>query len=73
MLEQPYGLLLNELLHHVAEHGADGVETLVCVADVPEPEIVEQNFLHDEDRNRLAQLRSGLHNAQTEWDDLGRE
>lgn len=73
MLQQADRLLLDELRHHVAEHGADGVEALVRVADVGEAHVVEQDLLHDEDRDRLAQLRARLHDAQTQRDDLGRE
>ncbi len=73
MLQEPDGLLFDELRDHVAKHGADGVEALVRVADVGEAHVIEQDLLHDEDGHRLAELRPGLHDAQTQRDDLGRQ
>ena len=34
MFQEPHSLRLDELVDHVAEDGADGVEPLVCVADI---------------------------------------
>ena len=73
MLKQPSRLLLNQLRNHVAEDGADRVEALVRGADVVEAVVVEQDLLHYEDGHRLGQLGPGLHDAQTQRDDLGRE
>ena len=73
MLEQPGGLLLHQLGDHVAEHGPDGIEALVRGADVVEAIVVEEDLLDDEDGDRLAQLRSGLHDAEAKRDDLSRE
>lgn len=56
MLEQADGLLLYKLVDHVAEHGADSVETLVRLADVRKPNVVQENLLHNEDGDRLAEL-----------------
>jgi hypothetical protein len=41
VLEQTDRLRLHKLADHVAEHHANGVETLVRVADVPEPDVVQ--------------------------------
>lgn len=71
MLKKTCSLLLNELGHHVAEDGANSVESLVSGANVVQAIVVEQNLLHNEDGDRLAQLGSCLHNTQTQWDDLG--
>jgi hypothetical protein len=70
VLEEADRLRLDELVDHVAEDGADGVEALVRVADVREPGLVEQDLLHDEDRDGLAQLAPRLHNPQAQRDDL---
>lgn len=48
MLEQPHRLRLDQLIHHVAQYGSDGVEPLVCVADVRQSGLVEEDFLNDE-------------------------
>lgn len=53
VLEQAYGLLLDELVDHVRKHCADGVESLVGLADVRKTNIVKQDLLHNEDGNRL--------------------
>jgi hypothetical protein len=73
MLEQAHGLALYNLRHHVAQHGADGIEAFVRLADVREAHVVEQNLLHDEDGHRLGELAARLHDAQTERDNLGAE
>ena len=33
--------------------------------------VVKEDLLDDEDGDSLAELRTGLHNAQAKWDDLG--
>lgn len=71
MLEQPCSLLLDQLAHHIAENGADGVEPLISGADVVETVIVKKDLLHYKDGDGLAKLGSGLHDAQTEGNDLG--
>lgn len=73
MLEQPHCLRLHELVDHVAQDGADGVEPLVGVADVRQAGLVEEDLLHNEDGDRLGELRARLHDAQAEGYDLGRE
>lgn len=40
MFEKPNSLLLDELVHHIAEDGPDGIEALVCLADVLQTEII---------------------------------
>jgi hypothetical protein len=71
MLEQPGSLLFDQLAHHVAENGAYGIEPLIGGADVVEAIVVKKDLLHDEDGDSLAELRPGLHNTQTERNDLG--
>lgn len=70
MLQQPGSLLLDQLAHHVAEDGADGVESLIGGADVVQAIVVKKDLLHDEDGDGLAELRARLHDAQTERNDL---
>jgi hypothetical protein len=64
VLKQTDRLRLHKLPDHVAEHHPNGVETLVRVADVPEPNVVQEDLLHDEDRHGFAQLRTRLHDAE---------
>lgn len=64
VLEQTNSLLLHKLVDHIAEHSTDGIETFVCLADVCQTGVVEQDLLYDEYSDGLAKLRSGLHDAQ---------
>ena len=73
MLEQSHSLSLNELVHHVAEHSSNGVETFVCLANVRQSGLVEQDFLNNEDGDGLGELGARLHDAQAEGYDLGRQ
>jgi len=73
MFQEPHRLLLDELVDHVRQHGADGVEALVGLADVLQPEVVEEDLLHDEDGDCFGELGAGLHDPQAEGDDLGCE
>lgn len=73
MLQQPYSLLIHQLSDHVREHGTHSIEALVRLADVLQSHIIQQDLLHDEDRDSLAQLRARLHNTKAEGDDLGGE
>lgn len=73
MFEEPSRLLLYELRNHVAEDGADGIKPLVRGTDVVKTVVIEQDLLDNEDGNRLAELGPGLHDPQTQGDDLGRK
>ena len=73
VLEESDCLRLDELVDHVAKDGADGKEALVGVTDIRQPSLVEKDLLHDEDCNRFGEFRTGLHDAETEGDDLGGE
>lgn len=73
VLEESDRLRLDELVDHVTKDGADGKEALVGVTDIREPGFVKKNLLHDKDCNRLGEFRTGLHDAETEGDDLGGE
>ena len=53
MLEQADGLGLHELVDHVAQNGANGVEPLISMTDVRQPGFVEEDLLDNEDSNRF--------------------
>jgi len=53
MLQEPNSLRLDELVDHVAEDGADGVEPLVCVAYIRQARLVQKNLLNDKDSDRF--------------------
>lgn len=71
VLEQSYRLSLNKANYHVAENGANCVEALVSGTDVAQPGIIQQDLLNNEDGHRLGELAAGLHDTETEGDDLG--
>lgn len=70
MLQQPDRLTLDQCCDHVGEHGADGVESLVRLADVLQAEVVEEDLLDDEDGDGLGEFGTGLHDSKAERDDL---
>ena len=70
MLEQTNRLRLDELVDHVAEHGADGEEAFVSVTNIGQPRFVEQDLLDDEDGDRFGELGTCLHDAEAERNDL---
>lgn len=70
MLEQANRLLLHQLLHHITEDGAYGVEALVRLTDIVEAHVVEENFLDNENGYSLTELTASLHDAQAQRDDL---
>lgn len=63
MLEQTHCLLLNQLVDHVGKHGSNSVESLISLADVLKAQIIEQDFLDDEDGNSLAEFAARFHDA----------
>jgi len=63
MLEQSDGLLLDQLVYHVAEHGAYSVESLVSLTDVLQSKVVQKNLLNNEDGNGLTKLATSLHDT----------
>jgi hypothetical protein len=73
MLQQADGLLLDELVHHVAQHSAHGVEALVGLADVGEAGVIEENLLYYKYSDSLAQLGARLHDAKAQRDNLRSE
>ncbi len=56
MFEESDRLRLDELIDHVAKDGADGEKALICVTDVREPGLIEEDLLYDEDGYRLGEL-----------------
>lgn len=73
MFEKPSRLLLYQLSNHVAEDSADSVEALISGTDVVKTVVIKQDLLYDENSNRLAELRAGLHDSQAEGNNLGRK
>lgn len=73
VLQQTHCLLLNELVDHVAQDGANCIETLVRLAYVRKTNVVQQDLLHDENGHGLAELRTCLHDTEAEGYDLGRK
>ena len=71
VLQQPDRLALYQRLNHVGKDGSNRIESLVCLADVLQAEVVEEDLLDDEDGDGLAKLGAGLHDPQTKGDDLG--
>jgi hypothetical protein len=71
MLKEAHGLLLDKRSDHIREHSSDSVEALIGLADVSQSHIVEEDLLNDKDGNSLGELRSRLHDSQTERDDFG--
>lgn len=73
MFQQPDGLGLHQLVHHITQHGPNGIEPLIRMTDIRQTRLVQQDLLHDEDRNGLRKLRTGLHDPQAKRDYLRRE
>lgn len=73
VLKESHRLLIDQLCHHVAQYSAHGIEALVSLANVLQPHVVQQNLLNDENGYSLAELGTGLHDTEAEWDDLGCE
>lgn len=55
------------------EYHGDVRETVVCLADVRQAALVQQDLLQDERGDRLGQLRPGLHDPETQRYDLRRQ
>ena len=73
MFQQPDSLGLHQLVHHIAQHGPHGVEPFIRMTDIRQTRLVQQDLLHDEDRNGLRKLGTGLHDPQAKRDYLRRE
>jgi hypothetical protein len=73
MLQQPNRLLIHQLRNHITQDRPYGIKSLVRLADVLQSHVVEQDLLHDEDGDGLAEFRTGFHDAQAERDDFGGE
>lgn len=73
MLQQPNRLCFHELIHHVAQHSADGIKPFIRMADVRQARLVEEDLLNNEDGNRFGQLRTCFHDTKTKWNDFSRE
>ena len=70
MLEQADSLLLHQLRDHVAKDCSNGIESLIGVADIPQPKVVKKNLLYNENSHGLAQFGSRLHYSQAQRYDL---
>ena len=73
MLEQPHRLLLHQLRDHIAQNGPNRIESLVGCANICKTNIIEQDFLDNEDGDGLAEFGAGLHDAETQGNNLGRK
>ena len=73
VLEKPNSLGLDELVDHIAEHGANSVKAFIGVADVRQASLIKKDLLNDEDGDCFGELRARLHDAEAEGDDLSRE
>ena len=73
MLEQPYRLGLHQILDHNLKHIDDSIKPLVCVANIIQPHLVEQNLLDNKNRDRLGELGAVLHYPKTQRYDFGGE
>lgn len=73
MLKQPNSLLFDELIDHVAEHSADGIEALISLADIGQAHIVQKDLLNDKDGHSLGEFRASLHDAKAKGDDFCRK
>lgn len=62
--------MLDELCHHVAQDGSYGIEPFVSSTNICEANIVEEDFLYNEDGHGLAEFRPGLHDPEAERNDL---
>jgi hypothetical protein len=63
MLQQPNRLSLYKLIDHVAQHGADRIEPFVCMANIRQSCLVEQDLLDDKDGDGFGELRASFHYA----------
>lgn len=67
VLEQPGARLVLDLSdHHVVEDGAHGEEALRRLAEVVQTRVIKENFLDDECRYGLTELRTSLHDPETQ-------
>ena len=73
MLQQPHSLLVHELSNHITQNGPYRVKPFVCLANILQAHIIQQDLLHDEDRDCLAEFAAGLHDTEAEGDDFGGE
>lgn len=70
VLQEPSGLLFDELVHHVAQNSPNSIEALVGRANVVQSMVIKKDLLHDENGDSLAQFGAGLHDAQAQWDNF---
>ena len=70
MLEKSDGLLFYELIDHIAKYGANCIEPLVCLADIGQADIVQQDLLDNENCHSFTQFGSSFHYAKAERDNL---
>lgn len=54
MLEKTDCLLFHQLSDHVAQNGANCVESFICRTNVRQPNIIEEDLLNNENRHGLA-------------------
>lgn len=70
MLKKSCCLLFHQLRNHIAQHSSHSIKSLVRGTDVIQPMVIEEDLLDNEDGYSLAELRSGFHDSEAQWDDL---
>lgn len=63
--------MFHELPDHVTQDHANRVKPFVGRTDIGETDIIKQDLLHDEDRDRFAKFGACFHYSKAERDDFG--
>jgi hypothetical protein len=63
MLQQPYRLLLHELVHHIGQHRSDSIKPLIRLTNISKPHFIHQDLLHNENSNLSSDHLTVLDNS----------
>jgi hypothetical protein len=56
MLQQPNRLGIHQIIDHRAQDGPYRVESFVCLTDVCQSKVIQQDLLYDEDGDSFGKL-----------------
>lgn len=73
VFEKAHGMGMRQIIDHQTKNVNDGMEAFIGMTNIGQSDLIQEDFLHDENGDGLGEFRAVLHNAQAKRNNLGGE